>query len=158
MERAASEAEWDDLSWHDDTIYGLRLDVGDPAVADWRSDLVLDIDHIVAWLCGVAGDGARFQVAPATLTFHNVTDLRIAVDLGDSGHRVALRPLSVDSITRERIEHQQICLDRPYYAWRVTLNNPPGGLLTFGASGFSLVLSADPVLLDEQRIPAANRR
>jgi hypothetical protein len=117
----------------------------------------LDIDHIVAWLCGTADGTARFRVAPATLTFHDVTDLRIAVDLGDSGHRVALRPLSIDSIARERLEHQQICLDRPYYAWRIVLNDPRGGLLAFGASGFSLVLRADAMLLDEQRIPVADR-
>jgi len=89
----------DDRSWHDNALYGVRLDVGDCARGDWHADLVLDIDHIVEWLCG-EGRQVRFRVAPATLTFHHVTDLRIAIDCGDSGGGIALHPLSIDRITR----------------------------------------------------------
>jgi hypothetical protein len=149
-------AGFDGRAWHDDALYGLRLDIGDVARGDWRSDLVLDIDHIVAWLCGADGQ-CRFRVAPATLTFHHVTDLRIGVDCGDSGGRTALHPLSIDAIIRTRIEHQKICLDRPYWRWRIALNAPEGGAITFGASGFTQVLRAEPVLLDQQQLPPADR-
>lgn len=156
MAQSASRSEFDGLRWHDNALYGLRLDLGDPARGDWRSDLVLDIDHIVAWLCGPDGR-VRFRVAPATLTFHHVTDLRIAVDCGDSGNRTALHALSINAITRERLQDQKICLDRPYYRWRIALNLPEGGAIAFGASGFSQVLRAAPVVRDQQQLSPAER-
>jgi hypothetical protein len=145
-----------DLSWHDNALYGVRFDLGDCARGDWHADLVLDIDHILEWLCGVDRQ-FRFRVAPATLTFHHVTDLQIAIDCGDSGGRIALHALSIDAITRERIRHQKICLDRPYYRWRIALNAPGGAALTFGASGYTQVLRAQPVLLDQQQLSPADR-
>jgi hypothetical protein len=75
MAQPASSPDLEDRSWHDDALYGMRRDIGNVARGDWRSDLVLDIDHIVEWLCG-ADEQCRFRVAPATLTFHHVTDLR----------------------------------------------------------------------------------
>jgi hypothetical protein len=151
-----SHAEFERLSWHDDTVYGLRLEVGDVARGDWRSELVLDLDHIVEWVCRPEG-GARFRVAPATLVFHDVTDLQIALDWGDSGHRTALSERQIDRITRAPVQDQKICLDRPYYRWQIAFNWPRGGLIAFGASGFTQTLRAAPALLDEQRLPPANR-
>ena len=156
MTQARSSSGFDDLSWHDNALYGLRLDVGDHARRDWRSDLVLDIDHIVEWLCGAEG-GVRFRVAPATLTFHHVTDLGIGIDCGDSGGRIALIVLSIHAITRERLQAQWICLDRPYYRWRIALNQPQGGAITFGASGFTQVLRAEPIVQDQQELSPAER-
>ncbi|MGH6899216.1 MAG: ankyrin repeat domain-containing protein [Geminicoccaceae bacterium] len=124
MAEPVSSPGLDGLSWHDNALYGVGLDVGDCARGDWHADLVLDLDHIVEWLCGVDRQ-IRFRVAPATLTFHHVTDLQIAIDCGDSGGRIALHALSIDAITRERIRDQKICLDRPYWRWRIALNDPP---------------------------------
>ncbi len=130
--------------------------MGDHALGDWHGDLVLDIDHIVEWVCATDG-GVRFLVAPATLAFHDVADLRLAVDFRDSGGQVTMNELSIDAITRERVEDQKVCLDRPYYRWRIALNLPTGGEIAFSASGFTQTLRAEPVLLDEQRLPAAER-
>jgi hypothetical protein len=151
-----AKTDFDDLSWHDNIVYGLRIDVGDPRRDEWHSNLVLDIDHIVEWVCGTDG-GVRFLVAPATLAFHNVTDLRLAVDFGDSGGQVNMNELSIHEITRERVEDQKVCLDRPYYRWRIALNLPSDGEIGFCASGFTQTLRAEPALLDEQRLPAAER-
>jgi hypothetical protein len=156
MAPSASTPEFDVLAWHDNALYGLRLDIGDGSRGDWHSDLVLDIDHIVEWLCG-PDDRVRFRVAPATLRFHDATDLRIAIDCGDSGGQIALHALSIDAVTRERIEDQKICLDRPYYRWRIALNSPQGGAITFGASGFTQTLGAEPVVLGQQQLPADRR-
>jgi hypothetical protein len=157
MAETLSSPDFDHLSWHDDTLYGWRINVGDHTQGDWRAELALDIDHIVAWLCG-ADAKTRFRVAPATLRFHDVTDLQIAIDCGDSGGQIALHPLSIDAITRARIREQKICLDRPYYRWRIALNWPRGGTLTFGASGFTQTLRAEPVLLDQQQLPPGTPR
>ena len=156
MAQPVSSSDFDRLSWHDNALYGLRLDIGDCARGDWHADLVLDTDHIVEWLCGVDRQ-IRFRVAPATLTFHDVTDLQIAIDCGDSGGQIALHALSIDRITRERIPDQKICLDRPYYRWQIALNLPPGGAINFGASGFTQILRAEPVVLDQQQLSPADR-
>jgi hypothetical protein len=152
-----ADADFARLSWHDDTLFGLSLAVGDVAQGDWRSELVLDLDHIVEWVCGPAR-GVRFRVAPATLVFHHVTDLEIALDWGDSGHRTALSEPQIDRITRAVVQDQQICLDRPYYRWQIAFNWPRAGLIALGASGFTQTLRAAPTLLDEQRLPPAARR
>jgi hypothetical protein len=157
MAHLPTTPDFEALSWHDNALYALRLEIGDVACGDWRSDLALDIDHIVEWLCGTDGQ-CRFRVAPAMLTFHHVADLRIRVDCGDSGGQVALHPLSIDTITRERIRDQKICFDRPYWRWRIALNWPQGGNITFGASGFTQVLRAEPVLLDQQQLPPGASR
>jgi hypothetical protein len=143
-------------SWHDCAILGLELRVGEPEAGDWTSDLALDIDYIAEWLCGVDGR-ARFRVAPATLVFHGVTDLRIAIDWGDSGHRVALHEATIDRIERDRVVEQKVFLDRPYYRWRIALSWPRGGEIGFGAVGFTQTLRAEPVLTDRQRLPAGAR-
>ncbi len=144
-------ADFADLSWHDNMLYGWRFDVGDPEIGTWHSDFVLDIDHIVEWVCGTEGS-VMFRVAPATLVFHDVTDVKIGIDWGDSGHRTALHPVSIDRITRAPIEIQQICLDRPYYRWQIVLNWPRGGELSFGASDFTQTLRAAPVLQEQQQL------
>jgi hypothetical protein len=149
-------SEFDGLSWHDNTLYGLRFDVGDSYRGDWRADLVLDIDHIVAWVCATEG-AVQFQVAPATLTFHGVTDLKIAIDWGDSSDRTALHDVSIDGISREPVPDQEGYPAREHYRWRIALNWPQGGTITFGAHDFTQTLRAEPVLLDQQRLPAGAR-
>ena len=149
-------SEFERLSWHDDTLYGLRFDVGDSFQGDWRADLVLDIDHIVEWVRGEAGN-FRFRVAPATLVFHGVTDLKIAIDWGDSGDRTALHNVSIDGITRKPVPDQEGYPAREHYRWRIALNWPQGSAITFGAHGFTQTLRAEPVLLDEQRLPTGTR-
>jgi hypothetical protein len=151
-----SDADFAHLSWHDDTLYGLRFELGDIERGDRRSELVLDLDHIVEWFCS-SDRSVRFRVAPATLTFHDITDLRIALDWGDSGHQTALGEPQIDALTRTQVLDQRICLDRPYYRWRIALNWPPGGEVAFGASGFTQTLRAAPVLLDQQRLPPGDR-
>ena len=144
------------VAWHDDLIYGLHLRAPDPAHNDWRSEIVLDIDHIVEWVRGADGR-MRFRVAPASLVFHDTADLRIGLDFGGSACRRSLNELSIAAISKRPAEGGREAGPRPYFRWRIELNLPAGGELTFGASGYSLTLRAAPVLLDEQRLPAFGR-
>ena len=151
-----ADEEFAPHSWHDNSLYAIRLQIGDPERGDWRSDLVLDIDHIVEWVCGT-DRRPRFRVAAATLAFHHVTDLQVAVDCGDTGGQVALHALSIDRVVRQRIADQKVCFDRPYYRWRIEFNWPKRGTIVFAASGFTQTLRAEPVLQDEQWLSAAQR-
>ena len=93
MPPAHTDAQFDQLSWHDCLIWRVDFQVGDTDEDDWTSDLVFGLDFITEWLCGTDRQ-VRFRVAPAWLTFHGVTDPTIAVDWGDTGHQTALNLMS----------------------------------------------------------------
>lgn len=145
-------SDFGNLSWHDCHIWGIQLRIGDPEQNDWTSDLDLDIDFILEWICGTDGQ-CQFRVAPANLVFHDVTDLSITIDWGRSGFQVSIHPVSIEAIERSLIDEQKICLDRPYYRWSIKLNWPEGGLLQFGATGFTQSLRAAPILRQQQHYP-----
>src|SRR5262250_3301314 len=135
----------DRLSWHDNLIYGLHLRCPDPERGVWRSDLILDIDHIVEW---VRSEDGRicFRVAPATLVFHDVGDLRIDVDFKGQGE--ALNELSIAEITRAPSNPaNRMGRER----WRIVLNMPAGGEIAFVASGYTQSLRGAARLVEEQR-------
>ncbi|HUS52560.1 MAG TPA: hypothetical protein VMY41_00945 [Thermohalobaculum sp.] len=146
-------------SWHDNLIYGIHLQSADPDRGIWRSNLVLDIDHIVEWICGEDRQ-VSFLVAPATLVFHDVTDLRIDVDFGadgSGGQRININELSIAQIVRDPVERLAAVGAPPHYAWRIELNLPQGSKIGFGASGYTQTLRSEPQLIDEQRLPADTR-
>ena len=151
-----TESDFDRLSWHDCHIWAIELRVGDPSNEDWTSDLALDIDFIVDWICSV-GEGGKFRVAPATLVFHGVTDPKIDIDWGRSGFQAALHPVSIGNLERERIQDQKVYLDRPYYSWTICLNWPNGGVITFGAVGFTQTLRAEPIVSENQHLSLSER-
>ena len=151
MSLTFTDADFDRLSFHDCHLWGIAFGAGDSDAGDWTSDLTLDIDYIAEWLCGADGV-TRFRVAPATLAFHGVTDPRVAIEWSFHGYQVALSPVSIDRIERERLVDQKVYLDRPYYRWRVVANAPAGGEITFGATGFDLTLRREPTLSDRQAL------
>ena len=153
---AVTEIDFDRLSWHDCHVWGLSIGAGDSDAGDWTSDLIIDLDYIVEWICGV-DKTFQFRVAPATLTFHGVTDLHVGVEWGDGALQAAIHPMSIDRIGRERIANQKVFLDRPYYRWRITSNWPAGGEIAFGAVGFTQRLRADPVLGVRQHLTRKER-
>ena len=153
-----TERDFDRISWHDCHIWGVAFCPGNPKENDWTSDLVLDIDFIVEWVCAVDGRGGEFRVAPAAMVFHGVTDPRIAIDWDSGGAQVALHPVSIDRIDREPVREQKVFLDRPYYRWRILMNWPKGGEIAFGAVGFTQRLLAKPVLTKTQHLSLAGRR
>ena len=151
-----TESDFDRLSWHDCHIWAIELRVGDPSNEDWTSDLALDIDFIVDWICSV-GEGGKFRVAPATLVFHGVTDPKIDIDWGRSGFQAALHPVSIGNLERERVQDQKVYLDRPYYSWTICLNWPNGGVITLGAVGFTQTLRAEPIVSENQHLSLSER-
>ena len=150
MPSVYTESDFDRLSWHDCRLWRMEVRAGDPEESDWTSDLVLDVDFIVEWVCAVDVP-ARFRVAPADLVFHGVTALKVHIDW-DGGDQASLHPLSIDRIERRRVTDQKVYLDRPYYAWTVALNWPQGARIGFGAVGFTQTLRAEPVLTDSQAL------
>ena len=143
------------VSWHDNLIYALHIRAPDADARDWRSELILDIDHIVEWICAPEGK-AQFRVAPATLVFHDVTDLVVRLDMSGAVP-LALNEWSIAAIGSSPAPHPGQAPALPYYRWRIALNLPSNGEIAFGASGYTQTLRAEPVLTDNQRLPATER-
>lgn len=153
---SACEAQFEATSWHDDSLYGISIRSADPDADDWRSDLLLEIDHIVEWVCDPHGR-CRFRVAPAALVFHGVTDLAIRISLGQAGFPQTLSDMCIDSIGRDRVYDRKVYLDRPYYVWTISLSSPKDGAISFGAWGYTQRLLGEPVLCDQQHLSPSER-
>jgi len=143
-----SETDFDNLSWHDNHIHGLAVRGGEHGVGD----LVLDIDFILEWLCDSRSGSCQFRIAPATLTFHQVSDLVIA--LSYAAPRAAIGPASIGEIAR--VPH---VFPNGYSSFRWTVAvNWPSGSIDFVASGFTQTLRASPALVAEQYLSAERRQ
>ncbi len=143
-----TEADFEQLSWHDCHLWGLAFRAGD--ANDLLSELALDIDFITEWLSGTDAKPCRFRVAPATLLFQEVTDLRVGLDWGSSGLPVALSPACIEAVARELIPDRIVYPGRPYYRWQIRFTWPTGAEMLFNAVGFTLTFQAEPVLSDTQ--------
>ena len=143
-----TEADFERMSWHGCRIWKIEIVA---APSDEQADLVFGLDLVVDTLCGFNGE-ALFKLAPAALTFHAVTDLKIGVDCGDSGHRLLLQPLSIATITRAPSK------DPSYQRWSVRLGWPRDGEIAFGAAGFEQVLLAPPIISATNVLTGVQRR
>jgi hypothetical protein len=141
-----TDADFDGLTWHDNHVHGLALREGNHGAGE----LELDIDFIQEW---VTGDGGQihFRIVPATLTFHDVRDLRLTIDYASV--TAALCAFSIDGIERSRA-------DRGNYVatlWSIPINWPSGAI-AFEASGFTQVARGAPRLKAEQCLSAFERQ
>ncbi len=134
--------------FHDDSIYGFQLISPEPDLGDWRSELVLDIDHIEEWLQDEAGH-IRFRLLQAQLTFVDVTDLMVS--FGFPG--TSLVPLPIDRISRSDKPTKIRGDDGTEYLWAIELNDQLKGAFAFCASGYRLTPLGDPIECDQQQIP-----
>jgi hypothetical protein len=143
-----TDADFSQMSWHGCRVWKIEIVAG---LVEGQADLVFGLDLVVDALCGFNRE-ARFKLAPAALTFHGVTDLKIGVDCGDSGHRLLVQPLSIAEITRAPTK------DPSYHAWRIRLGWPRDGEINFGAIGFDQVLLAEPIISETNVLTGAQRR
>lgn len=139
-----TDAQFDDMSWHDCHVHALRLVEG----AYGAGELLLDLDYIVEWRC--EAEGCRFGIVPATLRFLEVTNLRLALDY--AGPSAAMGPFSIHAIERRAEPRERYVAQ----VWSIVLNWPTGAI-TFEAKGFqqqgtgAWVLSAAQCLRADER-------
>lgn len=148
-----TEADFDYLSWHDCRVWGFEIGGGDFDEGYWTSDLVLKLDYIVEWSCP-----AECHVAPATLVFHGVTDLRFNIDMGGCRFQHALQEISIFDIKRERLHNQLVHLDRPYYVWTIQSDFPRTSEISFGAYGFTQTLHTEPLVTHRPYLSPTERK
>ncbi len=141
-----------DLSFHDDSIYGFRLISPEPDRDDWRSELILDIDHILEWIKGDDGH-FRFLLVQANLCFENVSDLRVSFSFPE----FSLNPLPIDRIDRNLGPVKMRGDKYQEFSWTIHLNDRAGGSLTFRSTAYRLEQIGKPTEFGEQTIPNHRR-
>lgn len=140
--------DFDRLSWHDNHIHGFALREGD--LADGELDL--DIDFILDWICDRASGSCDFRMAPATLTFHEVSGLVLSLDYVT--RTAGLCPASISEIEREAFVYPN---GSTSFAWAININWPTGAI-RFKASGFTQVLRAEPIVAPGRQYLTADER
>jgi hypothetical protein len=138
-----TESDFDSLSWHDNHVHGLQVRPGPFG----PGQLILDLDYITEWVCDPDGS-CRFRIAPATLTFREVSDLRVELDY--HAVQAAITPFSISQITRESTSIPS------HYQWRIEVNWPQGAI-SFVAAGFNQTLRGPLLLKAEQWLEPAER-
>ena len=151
-----TDADFEQLSWHDCHVWGVAFHAGD--VNDLASELVFDIDFILDRIAGADGKPTRFRVAPATLVFEEVTDLRVSLDWGNSGFPLSINPPAIDGIERECVPDRMVYPARRYYQWQVRFSWPPAAEIVFKSVGFSQTLRAEPILSERQSLGFRDRQ
>jgi hypothetical protein len=142
MKRIWTEADFSDLSWHDNSVHALRLIEG----KDVFGQLILDLDHIVEWID--SEKGYEFRVAPAELRFRDVTNLRMTLDY--SATSAALTPFTLDGIQTEQMA------DGHSNRWTLKVNWPVGEI-SFSSTGFTQRLTGEPVVSSVQSLDPSRR-
>jgi hypothetical protein len=140
--------DFDDLSWHDCHVYGLRLSNFQEEMG--TADLELDIDFIVEWI-HQDERSIHFKVAPATLVFHDVFGLKVHVDY--VAPSAGMTPFSLDGIERQEIQYVS---GHTTYSWRLAINWPAGEI-AFESPAFTQTLRREPILSPRQSLLPAER-
>jgi hypothetical protein len=140
-----SETDYDNLSWHDNHVHGLKICEGEHGTGQ----LVLDLDYILEWMPD--GNQFKFRIAPATLTFRRVSDLTISLNYVNPS--AAITPFSISSITREPYTYTN---GYSTFRWSIGINWPEGEI-TFIAEGFNQMLRSQAITVDEMYLTTTQR-
>ena len=141
-----TNAVFEDAKWHDNKIHGFFF-----RQEKFVSDIVFDIDFILEWLCK---ETCKFKIAPASLVFHNVTDLRIVIDWGDSDFQRSVMGMHIVEIKRNIVKTRMKFPE--YYKWNIELSDKHSEI-NFGASGFTQYLRSEAIWTDKQFLTIEQR-
>ncbi|QTD45284.1 hypothetical protein [Ottowia testudinis] len=139
--------DYNALSWHDATVYGLGLSQFDPS--NGTANLALDIDFIVRW--HRIQHRLEFDVAQAKLVFHGVFDLSMQLDYAVMS--AGMSAFTLDGIERTAVTRRH---GAPSFRWLLRVNWP-SGRIEFEADGFTQEALTPPKRLASQTLPAADR-
>ena len=141
-----TQEDFDIMGWHDANIYGMIIEKGEEP---WQGNLVLDIDYIFEWLHPIPPqEYFSFWVAPCTLIFKEVCELRIDVD--QQGNTFEL--FDFDSITMpSKKELDNGCT---VYEWLLRLHI---GEIQFKSLGFEQIVRKSPIYTNSQVLSLEKR-
>lgn len=140
-----TENDFEEMSWHDNVVHAIRIIKGEHGTGRF----ILDIDYILEWLKDESGSIA-FRIAPATLEFREVTNLKIALDYETP--TAGLTPFSLDRIDRRHERRDRYSA----VVWNLVVNWPDGSI-SLEAKGFTQHLRRPPVISSEQWLSSESR-
>jgi hypothetical protein len=127
-----TEKDFEQMGWHDATIYGLRL----------TENLELDIDYILQWnQPDIEGFQFTFWVAPATLVFEKPIDLTFELTQSFDD-----KWFEIDDIEMEKVDSKNI--------WTIITQQ---GNISFKADTFRQIIKKRPSFQLGQSIPYDER-
>jgi hypothetical protein len=125
-----TEADFCDMGWHDAVIYSMSFPQADCLIR-------FDIDYIFEWHWG-RGKVNGWDIAPCTLEFNGVSDLKIAVDWKDQGDTW------IQNISRDN-SHTSPNGDVVLWNYKIELDI---GEINFIATGYTQILRMKPIFSD----------
>ncbi len=146
METMKRCESFEQMNWHDNHVHALAIEAGE----DGTGKLVLDIDHIAEWIC-CSDNSFAFMIVPSTLTFHEVSNLAIAINY--AARSIGVTPFSIHQIHREPIQYPN---GYATFKWRIELNCPDGEI-TFEAPSFSQISRCNAIRSEKQFLSVEER-
>jgi hypothetical protein len=132
-----TNADYNNLGWHDNRVHSIAIHASERHYGS----LELDIDYILEWL-RTDGPEFNYKVAPATLIFVEVIDLKVSLDYETLSAEVV--PFSIDTISREAFPYPN---GKPSFRWSIEIAWPQGNI-SFIAAGFTMTLRSSPIISD----------
>jgi hypothetical protein len=142
-----STEDFDDMSWHDVHVHGLRI-VGNDG-GDGTAELVFDIDYILEWI--KCDDHFNFVVAQATLQFHRIFGLQISLDYKKPS--AGMCAFSLAGIEREQVATSTGQIS---YTWSMNINWP-SGKIAFESPGYTQRVTGKLITQARQSLAPAQR-
>lgn len=137
---------FEEMCWHDNHVHSFSIREGEFGAGEF----ILDIDHITNWNCE-EDSSYTFTIQPATLTFHETSDL--VITLNYASMTLALVPPAIHEITRTPHQYPNGYRD---FIWRIELNVPHGEI-TFKAASFTQKNRGSAVKSESQYLSMAER-
>ena len=137
-----TEADFEQMGWHDVHIRAIAFH---PEIFEFW----LDIDYIFKWVAPGTGETHySFWIAPATLAFENLYNVKFDIGSHDGGMELQGIKRSEASTPRNAVAKQTEWL------WSLDCNE---GQISFRSVGFSQFIRRPPVLTRVQRLTLAQR-
>jgi hypothetical protein len=130
-----TDADYHNLGWHDNRVHSFVIHASECHYGC----LELDIDYILEWL-RTDGPEFNYKVAPATLIFVEVVDLKVSLDYETLTAEVV--PFSIDTIARESFTFPN---GKPSFRWSIEIAWPQG-TISFISTGFTMTLRSTPII------------
>ena len=141
-----TQDDFDDMGWHDANIYGMIIERGKEP---WQGNLIFDIDYIFEWIHPVPPQKYfSFWVAPCTLIFKEVYELRIDID--QQGNTLDL--FDFDDITM--LSKKELDNGSTIYEWLLELHI---GDIQFKSLGFDQIIRKAPIYTNSQVLSLEER-
>lgn len=119
------------MGWHDCPIYGIRFD----------NEILIDLDYILKWELDTTKKAYSFWISPATLIFHNVSNLHIDINLD------FINGIEILDINREILKDTKT-------KWIIGAQE---GTITLIASGYTQYIRRIPLLTTSQCLSEIER-